>query len=34
LLTFELDNKVSYVGHAFQTCRVITSNKCVQLLTK
>jgi len=25
---------VSYVGHAFQTCHVITSNKCVLLLTK
>jgi len=25
---------VSYVGDAFQTCHVITSNKCVQLLTK
>jgi len=25
---------VSYVGHAFQTCHVITSNKCVQLMTK
>jgi len=28
------DFTVSYVGHAFQTCHVITSNKCVQLLTK
>jgi len=25
---------VHYIGHAFQTCHVITSNKCVQLLTK
>jgi len=24
---------VSYVGHAFQTCHVITSNKCGLLLT-
>jgi len=34
LPTFRLDITVSYVGHAFQTCHVITSNKCVQLLTK
>jgi len=32
--TFKLDFTVSCVGHAFQTCHVITSNKCVQLLTK
>jgi len=25
---------VSYVGHAFQTCHVITSNKCVLLLAQ
>jgi len=30
--TFKLDITVSYVGHAFQTCRVIISNKCMQLL--
>jgi len=23
-----------HVGHAFQTCHVITSNTCVQLVTK
>jgi len=34
LPTFKLYFMVSYVGHAFQTCLVITSNKCVQLLTK
>jgi len=34
LPTFKLDNTVSYVGRALQTCHVITSNKCVQLLTK
>ena len=31
---FKLDIRVSYVRHAFQTCHVITSKKCVQLLTK
>jgi len=34
LRSFKLDITVSYVGHAFLTCNVITSNKCVQLLTK
>jgi len=34
LLTFELDITVSYVGHTFQTCHVMTSNKCVQLQKK
>jgi len=34
LPTFKLDVTVNYAGHAFQTCHVITSNKCVQLLTK
>jgi len=34
LPTFKLDIPVNYVGHAFQTWHVITSNKCVQLLTK
>jgi len=28
---FELDITVSYVGHTFQTCHVMTSDKCVQL---
>jgi len=32
--TFKLDITVSYVGHTFQTCHVMTSNKCVQPLTK
>jgi len=34
LPTFKLDIAVRWVVHAFQTCHVITSNKCVQLLTK
>jgi len=34
LPTFKLDITVSYVGHTFQTCQVMTSNKFVQLLTK
>jgi len=34
LPTLKLDVTVNYVDHAFQTCHVITSNKCVQLLTK
>jgi len=32
--TLNLDFKVSYEGLAFQSCHVITSNKCVLLLTK
>jgi len=31
---FKLDITVSYVGHAFQTCHVMTSDKCAQLLKK
>jgi len=34
LHSIKLDLTVSYdVGHALQTCHVITSNNCVQLLT-
>jgi len=33
-MAFKLDFTVRYVGYAFETCHVITSNKCVQLLTK
>jgi len=32
--TFKLDFTVSYAGHAFQTCPLITSNKCVLVLAK
>jgi len=34
LLVFKLNITVNYVGHAFQTSNVTTSNECVQLLTK
>jgi len=34
LPTFKLDITVSYVGHTFRSWHVMTSNKCVQLLTK
>jgi len=33
LPTFKLDITVNYVGHTFQICHVMTSNKRVQLLT-